>query len=132
MHKIVLPFPPWSLSPNARNDRRGMTKTRKGYKFICAGLARNLKISLDKKPVAIAVLFYPPKLNVDLDNCLAAAKSGLDGVAIGLGVDDKFFKPIIIDIVERDSPHGRVEVYIDNVDIVDNSFNNLITKMIRT
>jgi len=41
MHKIVLPFPPWSLSPNARNDRRGMTKTRKGYKFICAGLARN-------------------------------------------------------------------------------------------
>lgn len=38
---------------------------------------------------AVAITFQPPnKIARDLDNMLAAIKSGLDGIASAIGVDD--------------------------------------------
>jgi crossover junction endodeoxyribonuclease RusA len=36
------------------------------------------------------------KRHRDADNCLAAAKAGLDGMADALGVNDRHFQPITI------------------------------------
>jgi crossover junction endodeoxyribonuclease RusA len=38
----------------------------------------------------------PDKRHRDADNCLAAAKAGLDGMADALGVNDRHFQPITI------------------------------------
>lgn len=38
----------------------------------------------------------PDRRHRDADNCLAAAKSALDGFAQAIGVDDKRFNPITI------------------------------------
>lgn len=45
----------------------------------------------------ISIIFHPPHSNYDLDNCLAALKAALDGVAMALKMNDKMFRPISID-----------------------------------
>lgn len=41
----------------------------------------------------VNLIFHPPdKHSRDLDNCLAAFKSGLDGIADALGINDKRFQ----------------------------------------
>ena len=43
--------------------------------------------------LVVAITFRPPDRRArDLDNCLAAFKSGLDGIADALGVNDNQFK----------------------------------------
>ena len=44
--------------------------------------------------VSVLMRFYPPtKRARDWDNLLASMKSGIDGLADGLGVDDNIFRP---------------------------------------
>ena len=54
-------------------------------------------------PVSI-VFVAPDKRNRDLDNCLAAAKPQIDGIADALGVNDKRFRPILLNYVAGDKP----------------------------
>lgn len=54
-------------------------------------------------------MFYPPHSGYDLDNCLAALKSGLDGMADGLKVNDRMFRPITIDFGDV-VPGGEVVI----------------------
>lgn len=54
-------------------------------------------------PVSI-VFVAPDRRHRDLDNCLAAAKSQLDGIADALGVNDKRFRPILLNYIEGDKP----------------------------
>jgi crossover junction endodeoxyribonuclease RusA len=45
-------------------------------------------------PVALRVTFHAPdKRGRDRDNCIAACKAYMDGMADGLGVDDVRFEP---------------------------------------
>jgi len=57
----------------------------------------------------------PDKRQRDIDNCLAASKSLLDGMADALQVNDKFFRPIEIDWVEGKKP-GALIVEIEQDD----------------
>ena len=96
---LVLPWPPKELSPNARVHRMAKAKAAKAYRHACWALTKEARITLKRTPVSIRVTFVPPtKQARDLDNCLAAIKSGLDGVADALKVNDKDFRPITIDI----------------------------------
>jgi len=53
----------------------------------------------------------PDKRKRDADNCLAAAKGALDGLADALFVNDQLFQPIMIYRVEGKKP-GRLIIEI--------------------
>ena len=58
-------------------------------------MARQAGLSVDDKNSLVQVFidFYPPsKRSRDDDNLIAAFKSGRDGVADALGIDDKNFR----------------------------------------
>jgi crossover junction endodeoxyribonuclease RusA len=98
---IELDFPPPTLFPNRskgkhwgvthadkvkyREDSFWLTKQKMG-EWIHAGGDLHLTLTF----------FMPDKRHRDADNCLAAAKAGLDGMADALGVNDRHFQPITI------------------------------------
>jgi len=92
--RVELPWPPRELSPNARHDRRAIAGIRKRYRQQCWALTLSGKRKLDawlepQSSLHLVITFHPPdKRRRDLDNMLASMKSGLDGVADALGVDD--------------------------------------------
>ena len=112
--KIILPWPPKELSPNARLHwaekaklvkiwrKVGWTETNiSGVKITGTGM------------IDLHITFNPPdKRRRDMDNMLSSAKSLLDGVADALGVNDGRFQlhllvgevvkkgRIVIDIME--------------------------------
>ena len=95
---IVLPWPPAILSPNARAHWGAKTRPRKHYRSagffaaIMAKVPRPLPFIGERLP--IRVTFHPPdKRHRDADNMIASAKAGFDGMADGLGVNDRCFAP---------------------------------------
>jgi crossover junction endodeoxyribonuclease RusA len=97
---LTLPWPPKELSPNARVHRMVKARVAKVYRTACWALAKGHKPEPALK-MHIKLTFYPPNRQArDLDNCLAAVKSGLDGVADAWGINDRAFRPITIDMAE--------------------------------
>lgn len=97
MTEIILPWPPVALSPNARLHWSALAKAKKAYRTECFYQARHAGIAAgmfgkDAK-VHVSLEFYPPdRRHRDEDNMLASMKSGLDGLADALGIDDRHFK----------------------------------------
>ena len=92
---ISLPWPPSACSPNARGHWSRKAKAAKAYRTECAWQAAAQgarELGSDVRPdgrLHVHVLIVmPDKRARDMDNALAAAKSGLDGVASVIGVDD--------------------------------------------
>lgn len=95
MTKILLPWPDKKLSPNARLHWATVAKAKKIYRELCFWQARAQGVTETylETPIAVHLTFYPPdKRGRDWDNMLASVKSGLDGVADALGVDDKHWR----------------------------------------
>lgn len=90
MFKFSVPWPHASLSPNARANRWAFARAKKAYRTGCAweAVAGGVrKIDVDR--VAVKITFCPPNANRrDDDNTIASFKSGRDGIADALGVDD--------------------------------------------
>lgn len=93
--ELVLPWPPRVLNPNNRSNWRVKSKAAKAYKEACWALAKEAGWSGAKLPEGKLHLwldFYPPdKRLYDDDNVAASFKSGRDGVALALNIDDKRF-----------------------------------------
>ena len=91
MKVLVLPWPPKELSPNARGHWAAKAKIAKSYRTDCAILTRQAGLKIDwSGPIHAWIDFYPPdRRHRDDDNCVAAFKSGRDGIAAALGIDDK-------------------------------------------
>lgn len=90
MKSVTLPFPPSSLSPNARGHwsikAKAAAKARRDASIACqaAGIR-----ALGWAGMAVSLCFCPPDARSrDLDNMLASMKSALDGIADATGVDD--------------------------------------------
>jgi hypothetical protein len=70
---------------------------------------------MDYSPTAnvpLSITFHPKtKKTPDLDNCLSWCKHGLDSVAKAMGVNDRQFRPITIDIGEP-VRGGSVEIEV--------------------
>lgn len=101
--RLELPWPPSILSPNRIAHWRVKAKAKAKYKSDCYYLckAHGHKIEDTGQNIPIKIIFHPPtKRSFDLDNRIAAMKSGIDGVAEALGVNDKRFKPMAADIGE--------------------------------
>lgn len=92
--EVTLPWPPRVLSPNVRTHWTAKSKAAKAYRAACAMLCKEAKLEAPKTEGKIHfwVTFYPPdKRHRDDDNAFASFKSGRDGVADALGIDDKRF-----------------------------------------
>ena len=93
MTSVILPWPPRELSPNSRTHWAKKAKAAKAYRLDCFYLAKEAKVTAPKEgPINLHIEFVPPDRRPrDLDNMLASIKSGLDGLAEALGVNDKRF-----------------------------------------
>lgn len=111
---VTLPWFPPELRPNASSpgNWRKKTNAAKVYRTRCGWLAKLVKPELPNGKLPLYVTFYPPdNRNRDLDNCLAAIKSGIDGICNAWRVNDSRFRPITIDMgpVEK---NGKIIVKI--------------------
>lgn len=109
---IKLPWPPSELSPNQRKHWAVLARAKKKYRQACAweALAQGArKIQADK--IHVTITFVPPNRRAfDLDNLLARMKSGLDGLADVIGVDDKHWA---LTIRRADELGGFVKLEIE-------------------
>jgi crossover junction endodeoxyribonuclease RusA len=89
---ITLPWPPKELSPNARTHWAKKSKAAKAYRAACYLLTKQAGVIAPEGQLLFDIEFCPPDRRLrDDDNCLAAMKSGRDGIADALGVDDRRF-----------------------------------------
>lgn len=94
MSKITLPWPPKALSPNARVHWSVKSKAAKAYRAACFALCKEAKLvaPVTDGRLHLWLVFHAPDRRArDDDNMIAAFKSGRDGIADALGIDDKRF-----------------------------------------
>lgn len=90
--KIILPWPPKELSPNARVHWAAKSKAAKAYRHACRVLFMAAGIKAPPGKIVLTLEFVPPtRHSMDDDNLIARFKAGRDGIADALGVDDKHF-----------------------------------------
>lgn len=107
MIPLRLPFPPRSLFPNRKNGKHWSSTANAKAVSRNDGmmLAKSWRQTTGFKPspdarYGVYIAFEVARDNKDVDNMHAACKALLDGVAIGLGVNDKQFRPITLDVVK--------------------------------
>lgn len=89
---VLLPWPPSVLSPNARAHWAKRSKAAKAYRMQCRLFAMQAQLVAPAGRVLLALEFIPPnRQRRDDDNLVAAFKSGRDGLADALGIDDSRF-----------------------------------------
>lgn len=89
---LILPWPPKVLSPNARAHWTRKSAAAKSYRMQCRILTLQQRLVAPEGRVMLQLEFCPPdRRRRDDDNCLASFKSGRDGVADALGIDDSRF-----------------------------------------
>ena len=108
---VMLPWPPKELSPNARQHWAVLAKAKKAYRAACAWTAKEQGAGcIEADKLHLSLVFYPPSRRAyDLDNALARMKSGLDGLADVLGVDDRHWA---LSIERSDDVGGYVQVEV--------------------
>lgn len=87
-----LPWPDRRLSPNARENWRTTARLKRAFRARCRVIGEQVGLGYlrgSENAVSVHLTFFPPDRRArDWDNMLAAMKSGLDGVADAMGVDD--------------------------------------------
>ena len=96
---IVLDFPPRDLFPNRASGKHwaSLYKIKSDYRESSTWLAKSQlgNWKHNGNPIKLTLIFeMPDKRWRDADNCLAAAKAGMDGLADALMVNDRTFNPI--------------------------------------
>jgi len=96
---ITLPFPPASLSGHNSGHWRDSSKVVAKYRYDAHRLAEAAMqehgwVAPPKwEDIPIRFTFVPPDNRGDRTNFPIRIKAGIDGVALGLGVNDKRFLP---------------------------------------
>ena len=99
--RIELDFPPAELFPN-RSKGQHWAKThtyRNNYRQVSGWLTKQQikDWKPTKQQIRLTITFVMPDKRLrDTDNCLAAAKAGLDGMADSLEINDRQFDPVIV------------------------------------
>ena len=103
MLKISLPWPAPGLWPNKTNRAVWQANAR----LTEQARTDAMYLTLEQHPVtrlytervyALGLLFSPPDAKArDLLGAVGAMKAALDGVADALGIDDKWFAPLVSD-----------------------------------
>jgi crossover junction endodeoxyribonuclease RusA len=94
MNKVTLPWPPKQLSPNARVHWAEKAKAAKRYRDHCFLLSKEAGVKFEEEgKIHVFVDFYCPDKRVrDEDGLLSSMKSGIDGLADALKVNDSRFR----------------------------------------
>lgn len=111
--EISLPWPPKGLSPNDRRHRMAVAGKRRQYRADCAWstIAAGVR-RIEASALRVRITFCPPDARArDLDNMLASIKSGLDGVADVIGIDDSRWT-LVLARGEPERP-GRVDLVLE-------------------
>jgi crossover junction endodeoxyribonuclease RusA len=115
---LELPWPARELSPNFRGHWSTISKVKKAYRLKCSqlGLASGLNLApKDPTSVKVHLMFcQPDRRGRDWDNMLASMKSGLDGLADAMGVDDRKWR-VAFDVSDDPVKHGKVLVTVEVV-----------------
>lgn len=109
---LILPYPPSELNPNKRLHWAAKTKIKNAEKQMGFALACAYKGKITGDASLSLTFHAETNRSFDLDNALASCKAAIDGLAAGLGINDKQFRPITIDRGEPDKNNPRVEVII--------------------
>lgn len=112
---VALPWPSRSLSPNGRHahfmSRSRAVKAYRDTAYVLALQARPRPVPADAE-LRVALRFSPPCVRSrDQDNLVASMKSGLDGVAKALRINDSRFcldEPVQGDVVAGGQVYLRV------------------------
>ena len=115
--RVELDFPPSELFPNkAKGTHWGkLYKIRSDYREGSTWLAKHQLKGWKHEGgnIKLTITFeMPDKRKRDADNCLAAAKGALDGLADALFVNDQLFQPIMIYRQEGKKP-GKLIVEVE-------------------
>ena len=116
MIEVVLGWPPSDLSPNARLHWAKLARAKKHYRSACYSVSKEQlkKFKTDNIPerLVLEMTFIPPdKRNYDRDNLVARMKSGIDGLADALKINDKRFNTVI-STMDQDYLGGFVRIRI--------------------
>lgn len=85
---VRLNWPAPELSPNARVDRRSVSRARKSARLEVLSVAKRLAAKVSPN-AHITLTFHPPdQRRRDLGNLLASMRSQLDGIAEACGIDN--------------------------------------------
>jgi crossover junction endodeoxyribonuclease RusA len=80
---------------------------------VAAGARDFAKALPEGAPLRVTLRVYPPdKRRRDWDNIIASLKSGLDGIADALGIDDSRFR-LSIEMLPEVMKGGRVDVVVE-------------------
>lgn len=93
MTDIVLPWPPRELHPNARPHHMARARAAKAYRERAYWIAKAGDIAPPADgEIMLDVRFFPPdRRRRDVDGMLSNIKSGIDGIADALEVNDQRF-----------------------------------------
>ena len=117
MIEVVLGWPPSDLSPNARLHWAKLARAKKQYRQACLSVTKE---QLKKYPkyndlpevLVLEMTFIPPdRRSYDRDNLVARMKSGIDGLADALSINDKRFNTVI-STMDKDYLGGFVKIRI--------------------
>ena len=116
MIEVVLGWPPTDLSPNARKHWAVVARAKKQYRKDCYSVSKEQlkKIKTDNIPekLVLEMTFIPPdRRSYDRDNLVARMKSGIDGLADALKINDKRFNTVI-STMDQDYLGGFVRIRI--------------------
>lgn len=110
-----MPWPHPKLSPNAREHWTTVSRLKRGYRARCRTIGQAAGVQVlagSKNRVCVHLTFFPPdKRARDADNMLAAMKSGLDGLADAMGVDDSKWR-VSFEVAEESVKGGVVFVQV--------------------
>lgn len=113
---ITLRWPNMALMPNRKNGNHWASVQKakvdaRNEGYIAARKQKTAIRTSESIPLSVT-FFAPDNRHRDLDNLLACIKPHLDGIAKGLGVDDKCFRPIVIDSQKGPEKKGFVLVEV--------------------
>lgn len=111
---IVLPWPPSALSPNGRAHWRVLAKAKAKYRKLCFEHTRTTGglPAIGGARVFLELVFHPPTLRpYDLDGLHSRTKSGLDGLCDALQINDRQFRPVLVDMGAK-HPGGMVRAIL--------------------
>jgi len=86
-------------------------KFKQAYRDECFWETKRQIIgTLDKGDrIPVSIMFHPPRNSGDIDNYLASCKAMIDAMSDALGVNDKIFRPMTLDVGEK-YPSGKIIV----------------------
>tara|TARA_Y100001980_G_C14251154_1_gene96160 strand:- start:41 stop:472 length:432 start_codon:yes stop_codon:yes gene_type:complete len=118
MIEVVLGWPPSDLSPNKRLHWTKLATAKKQYRQKCNSVAKEQLKKYKKvtenipERLVLEMTFIPPdRRNYDRDNLVARMKSGIDGLADALKINDKRFNTVI-STMDQDYLGGFVRIRI--------------------